>query len=218
LGGNENVHLIFVNDGSNDHSEKLLLEIKSRYPEKLEIVYQEIRTGKAEAIRAGMLRGLNSGAYSYFGFIDADLAVPLTDIVLIAEKLKEEHRNMGFGIRTDVNKINVHRTLIRKAMGNLFKAYLHRILKFHVADSQCGAKVFAAGIVPALYQAPFQTRWLSDIELLIRYGQCFKLKREDVHTHVTQVPVSKFEDKAHSKFNAIELLRVIRELMIVSLL
>jgi hypothetical protein len=182
----------------------------------VEIVGHGMRRGKAEAIRSGMLRALDSGSYHYLGFIDADLAVPISDIVFFIKQLAGKENKMAFGIRSDINKTNITRTAVRKAMGNAFRVYLHQVLKFHIADSQCGAKVFAAEIVPVLYREPFETHWLMDIELMIRYCDHFGISRGDIHEHLLQIPVSRFQDRAHSKFTARELIRTLRELVIIT--
>lgn len=217
IASDQHVHIIFVDDASVDDSGKLLYQIKQFCPSRVEIVHHSIRSGKAEAIRTGMLKGMRSGDYQYFGFIDADLAVPLTDISLFTERLKEDRGRMAIGIRTDANKGTINRTALREIMGNLFRAYLHNVLHFLIVDSQCGAKVFSADIVSVLYENPFKTRWLSDVEIIMRYRHHLRLKNEGIEKYIIQIPVSKFEDKPDSKVNFIELLRTLKELIIITI-
>lgn len=212
----EPLHIIFVNDASKDDTKKLLEQIKGTNPAKVTIINHTFRLGKAEAIRSGMLAGSKTGNHDFFGFIDADLAVPLNDIIFFVKRLSTSSFAMALGSRAGINNDNINRTAIRNALAAGFRVYLHKILKFKIADSQCGAKVFKAEIIPILFSDPFQTHWLLDIELMMRYGQHFLIKNEYMHEHVLQIPVSKFEDRANSKFNIVELIRTVRELILLS--
>ena len=46
------------------------------------------------------------------------------------------------------------------------------MLGYPVYDTQCGAKLFRSGpATRALWDAPFRTRWLFDLEMLFRLGR-----------------------------------------------
>ncbi|MEO5904894.1 MAG: hypothetical protein ABIQ55_12845 [Gemmatimonadaceae bacterium] len=44
--------------------------------------------GKAEAVRHGVLLNIEDTRYDYFAFLDADLAAPLSQLVLLAGALQ----------------------------------------------------------------------------------------------------------------------------------
>ena len=216
LHSNDNISIVFVNDASTDKTIELLQNIQNTFPSKVKILSLASHSGKAEAIRAGMLSSIEKKQSEYYGFIDADLAVPLEDMLIFAKRLYINKLSMALGIRTESNKLNIYRTTIRKFLGNVFRLYLHNVLNFNISDSQCGAKVFTPELIPVLYKDRFKTRWLADIELLIRYGHYFKIERRVIHDHIAQIPVSRFSDIANSKFNIRESIRIIKEIFIIT--
>ncbi len=75
LGLNNNVSIIFVNDGSTDKTSAILNQITKNFPLKTEILSNDKRKGKAESVRLGMLRSVKKTDTIYHGFMDADMAV-----------------------------------------------------------------------------------------------------------------------------------------------
>ncbi len=75
----ENIGFLFVNDGSTDGTRELLEEAALGNPERLVVLHLEHNSGKAEAVRRGLLEAAAIGA-EYAGFWDADLATPLEAI------------------------------------------------------------------------------------------------------------------------------------------
>ena len=77
----KNWHFLFVNDGSSDNTASVLEELRSKYPEFVTSLSLEENSGKAEAIRKGVL-SISQGNidYDYVGFMDADLSTPLCEI------------------------------------------------------------------------------------------------------------------------------------------
>ena len=90
------------------------------------------------------------------------------------------------------------------------------MFQFEINDTQCGAKVFKREIAEVLYQDPFETRWLSDIELLIRFKRYCRVNDIAFSQQLLTIPVTYYEDKTGSKLNFFELIRTGYELVKLS--
>ena len=73
------VHLVMVDDGSADGTGECSSAMRLAAPAAITVVRHSPRRGKAEAVRAGILAGLEQRA-ALVGFFDADLSTPLRAI------------------------------------------------------------------------------------------------------------------------------------------
>ena len=126
--------------------------------------------GKGEAVRQGVLHCLASGrAPDYVGFLDADLAVDPCEATRLTEALEGEPAAwMACASRWRRLGAEIRRAPLRAALGRLMAALVSLAVGAAFYDSQCGAKVFRAEVADILFGAPFLSRWLFDVELLLR--------------------------------------------------
>jgi dolichyl-phosphate beta-glucosyltransferase len=162
------VKLSFVDDGSTDGTSDILSALAAR--NRANVCTQRLRrnSGKAEAVRRGMLDALASGA-QVVGYMDADASTPASEVVRLLDTLEERQAQAVLGARVQLLGSDVRRHRWRHYMGRIFASAASLLLELAVYDTQCGAKVFRD--TPALRYAlasPFRSRWVFDVELLGR--------------------------------------------------
>ncbi|HEY4304982.1 MAG TPA: glycosyltransferase [Gemmatimonadaceae bacterium] len=163
-------HLVLVNDGSTDTTSLLLRELASRH-DNITALDLAQNSGKAEAVRRGLLEAIASGA-DFVGFWDADLATPFDALPALVERLDTlPHLQTILGSRVRLLGRTIDRRAVRHYTGRVFATAVSLTLRLPVYDTQCGAKLFR--VTPHLERAvalPFLSRWIFDVELLARLG------------------------------------------------
>jgi len=196
------VSFCFVNDGSTDQTETILTQLQTQYPSRITVLNMPQNAGKAGAVRAGMLHsaetGSATGAFDYLGYFDADLATPLNAIADLSAVLDQTPAlELVMGSRIKYLGTDIRRDPVRHYAGRIVATFISNILKLPVYDTQCGAKLFRRGVVLPLFQEPFLSPWLFDVELLarliIRHGRTEVLKR------VAEYPLSQWIEKDDSR-------------------
>lgn len=169
LGQPEGVDFLFVNDGSTDDTGEVLAGLKAASPDRVDVLTLEHNQGKAEAVRLGMLEAARRDA-EFFGFWDADLSTPLSELAGFGRCLNERPDiEMVFGARVNLLGRTVRRQLFRHYISRLFATLAAGVLGLGVYDTQCGAKLFRnTDDARALFEEPFISRWIFDVELIAR--------------------------------------------------
>ena len=163
------VRLHFVDDGSHDETFARLQAMLPRGCGRITIRRLESNVGKAEAVRTGLLDCWADA--NLVGFWDADLATPLEALDDFIE-LAERRRNveMILGSRVALLGRDIHRRTLRHYISRVFATGASLALKLPVYDTQCGAKLFrATADLRPVFDRPFRSRWVFDVELLARY-------------------------------------------------
>lgn len=166
--------LVLVNDGSRDGTLGVLQGIRDAAPDRFLVLDLEKNSGKAEAVRRGVLAALASEpAPAHVGYWDADLATPLDAIVAMRNVLESRPwLEVVLGSRVRLLGRKIDRKPARHYLGRIFATAASLALGLPVYDTQCGAKLFRATPLTAeLFRETFLSRWLFDVELLARLVQ-----------------------------------------------
>lgn len=169
LDSNPRTSLCLVDDGSRDGTLRVLEELRAQRPGRVLVLPIRPNGGKAEAVRAGVRHAAASGDWPYIGYWDADLSTPLTEVERLLETLRTTPGcRIALGSRVKRLGSQIDRRVTRHVLGRIFAAFATLILGLSVYDSQCGAKLFRRDLVATLFGQPFLTRWLFDLEMLVR--------------------------------------------------
>jgi glycosyltransferase involved in cell wall biosynthesis len=160
---------VFVDDGSRDGTVRVLDGIAAASPTRVAVLSLESNRGKGEAVRHGVNAALQR-APAWVGYWDADLAAPLdalTDFRALAASRPEVE--VILGSRVKLLGRDIRRRAARHYFGRFFATAASLTLGVPVYDTQCGAKLFRASVAGRIFDRPFVSRWVFDVELLARY-------------------------------------------------
>jgi len=202
---------LFVNDGSRDGTLRLLESLRDSDPQRFDVLNLERNSGKAEAVRRGILAALERGA-DLTGFWDADLATPLSELPAFLEIFAARAEiAMVFGARVRLLGREISRHASRHYLGRFGATLISQTLGLAVYDTQCGAKLFrASGALREAFARPFLSRWIFDVEILARFIEM--QGRDAVAREVYEYPVKVWHDVKGSKVKSSDFLRALRDL------
>jgi glycosyltransferase involved in cell wall biosynthesis len=204
---------VFVDDGSTDATAEVLARFAGEHPEQVEVLRMERNSGKAEAVRRGVLHAANRSAH-LIGYWDADLATPLTAIPGFVATFADPSVSFVLGSRVALLGRHIHRRATRHYIGRVFATAVSLLLDLRVYDTQCGAKVLRA--TPEMLQAferPFRLRWCFDVELLARLLGLQERGVFDVERQCVELPLAAWRDVGGSRIGPREIPVIARELL-----
>lgn len=191
------LHLVFADDGSTDGTPAILQQLANAHPGRITITTLPQNRGKAEAVRRGTLAALERGP-ELVGYWDADLATPLDALDDMRSLFHEQPEALlVMGARVKLLGRSIERKALRHYVGRIFATLASRILGMAVYDTQCGAKLFrVTPLTHRLFETPFVSRWLFDVELLARLR---KALHADPTPVVIEHPLRQWHDVKGSK-------------------
>ena len=104
----------------------------------------------------------------YIGFLDADLSTDFRDFDDLVETLDQSNFKIVSGSRMSRMGADITKESARKIISMTINLIIRTILRMPFNDTQCGAKVMDRSVVPMLFNKPFITKWLFDVEMFIR--------------------------------------------------
>ncbi|HUP49049.1 MAG TPA: glycosyltransferase [Thermoanaerobaculia bacterium] len=209
--GAARVEFCLVNDGSRDGTLGLLESLQREDPSRFTVLNLERNRGKAEAVRRGILHA--AGRHPDFaGFWDADLATPLSELAAFFEVFRERPEvAMVFAARVRLLGRQISRRPTRHYVGRVGATLISSSLGLAIYDTQCGAKLFRlTPEVRALFDDPFLSRWIFDVEIIARYVQAHG--RDAAARAIYELPIMEWHDVKGSKVGAVDFLRALRDL------
>ena len=186
-------HLLFVNDGSSDRTGAIMAQWE--HPQ-ISWFRLSKNSGKAEAVRRGMLHLATLPVFptlEWVGYWDADFSTPLEELDGMLSYWELNGRTAVSLCGSRVLKLgsDIQRSWVRHVLGRLFASAVGWTFPdLKVYDSQCGAKVFRKELHSLLFEDPFISRWIFDVEILLRLRGRPAL----------EYPLRFWRDKSGSKF------------------
>ena len=212
------IEWIFVNDGSSDDT-KELLDSFSRGRLNVRAIHLAQNVGKGEAVRAGMLSAIDGSTPDLqgIGFVDADGAFDIGDIDRVVQIFYSKlHEHVGFDAiwtaRIALAGRNIIRSNFRHYVGRAIATVMSSNFPESPYDTQSGFKIFAAtSELKNCLSDPFLTRWLFDIEILLRWRlQTLRLMK------VWEEPLLAWKDVAGSKITFLQTAKIIHEINLIN--
>jgi glycosyltransferase involved in cell wall biosynthesis len=196
LNDNLNISVCFVNDGSKDSTDKILNQIKEVSEVRVHILSNDENVGKAESVRRGMLYCADRFNFDSLAYLDADLATSLQECLELSKYLNDE---ISFCFGSRIMRIGsvIERSYMRHIIGRILATFISGVLKLRVYDTQCGCKIIKTDLAIKLFQEPFISKWLFDVELFARIINIYG--RPDCISRMIEIPLNKWTEKGGSK-------------------
>ncbi len=151
--------IIFVNDGSRDRTEEVLLGFKNTY--EFALVSYPLNRGKGYAVRQGALHARGK----WIIFFDIDLATPLTEFDHLLDFMNPDDQIVVGSRRLASSAITKSESSIRTFLGHGFTK-ISNFLVPGITDFTCGFKAFSREAAEIIFQRARIDRWGFDTELL----------------------------------------------------
>lgn len=211
----DHLSFLFVNDGSTDGTEAVITALAEENPDRFAAHSLERNSGKAEAVRQGLLLALREKA-DFVGFWDADLATPLDEIPRFLQAIESQpDLDMAIGSRVSLLGRKIDRKRSRHYIGRAFATVASLWLGIGIYDTQCGAKLLRnTPVIRKVLSKPFRAKWLFDVELFARYLQLLHRRGLDhPEERIVEIPLQRWEDVKGSKVKATDFPKAIGELI-----
>jgi glycosyltransferase involved in cell wall biosynthesis len=207
---NKEVRVLMVNDGSKDKTAQLLEELHELEP-RIDYYHLKENKGKANAVREGMLQAANFNT-DKVAFLDADFDIPPEEVLWLIKNMDEkEGVQFAFGSRIKLLSNIIERNKFRHIFGRVFATFTSMSLNLAVYDTQCGCKVFKREQVVRIFEKPFISRWIFDVEIFWRLIHIFG--REEITKIALEVPLRACYNTGNSKVKYVEILNFPLELL-----
>lgn len=213
IGQNNDFHFLFVNDGSTDKTLTILESLIDK-SEQISLLNLPKNSGKAEAIRQGMILSLNKNSFEFFGYLDADLAIPFTELLRLKE-LSKANYDFLFSSKKQTKDSELEIKMKRYFIGRTLSKMVRLSLKLTIYDTQCGCKLMSKKIAEIAFDKKFISAWLFDIEIFWRIINCFG--RDYLFSSSKEVPVKKLIDRGGSRIKIVDLISLPYEFLKIHL-
>jgi hypothetical protein len=207
---NHGYHICFVNDGSKDKTLDVLKEFQQGKEGYISIYDCEKNGGKAEAVRQGILYLVKDKSLDYIGFLDADLSTDFIDFDDLAKTLSVSDYKLVIGSRITRMGANIIKQSSRGIISKIINIIIRTILGMEIQDTQCGAKIMNREVAENLFNTPFLTSWLFDVEIFLRMKKYYGA--ETVEKLICEQPLRRWVHEDGSKFSFKDSVKILGQL------
>jgi len=210
LDHHEEIRLVFVNDGSTDHTIEMIGSLLTTYPERVHLLQHPVRKGKAEAVRTGIIAAAGH-TNGFLGFMDADMAVTPDEFYRLFKLFRSTDLRFYFGSRIKKVGADIQRSEWRHFYSRIIATIVGSMIRLDVYDTQCSAKLFTLETAKAVFENSFKTRWLFDVEIICRLHQLYG----PLNQNGKEEPLLQWKEQKGSKIRWYHFFRILREIFIL---
>ena len=203
-------HLCFVNDGSTDNTLDVLHKLSKNRETNISVYNCEKNGGKGEAVRQGVLHLAQDQQLDYIGYLDADLSTDFKDFDDLVKTIETSNFKIVSGSRMSRMGANITKESARKIISKTINLIIRSILKMPFNDTQCGAKIMDKDIVKHMFNKPFITRWLFDVEIFIRMRKHYG--KDKAISYICEKPLKRWIHADGSKLSMKDSIKIVGQL------
>jgi len=207
---NHGYHICFVNDGSKDKTLEVLKEFQQGKEDYISVFDCEKNGGKAEAVRQGILHLVKDKSLDYIGFLDADLSTDFADFDDLVKTLSASDYKLVAGSRINRMGANIIKQSSRGIISKIINKMIRTILGMEIQDTQCGAKIMRREVAENMFNTPFLTRWLFDVEIFLRMKKYYGA--ETVEKLICEQPLKRWVHEDGSKLSFKDSIKILEQL------
>ena len=163
---NFKTEIIFVDDGSKDHSYKMIKNfiISLKKKNKIKVIKLKNNLGKGGALKLAVKRS----KYDWVLTTDVDMSVSLFQFSeWLKKKLINDKYYVYFGSRTHKKSI-VKKSFYRNILGNIMRLLVALILNIKIRDTQCGFKLYKKKIAKMIFSKIKNNGFDHDLEIVLQ--------------------------------------------------
>lgn len=153
------IEVLIVNNNSKDETRQIADEFAARYA-YMHVMDEPVQ-GKGAAVRTGMLAGRGD----YLFIADADLSMPIPEVVSFLPPNCEEY-DVAIGSREVLGAIRYDEPEYRHLMGRVFNLIVRLLAVPGFQDTQAGFKCFRREAARDILARQTVNGWAFDVELL----------------------------------------------------
>ena len=186
----KNVEVIFVDDGSDDGSEKIIKKFISKNKNKKLIQYISYKknVGKGYALKKGVLNSKKK----WILICDVDMSVQPNQIDIWNKKKYILKDNEAYFASRKHSLSKIETSFVRKLLGVIFNLIIFFLFGIKIKDTQCGFKLFNRNYAKSIFGKISSYRFSFDVELVLL------LKKKKIN--IRELPVN-WIHKSGSKLN-----------------
>jgi glycosyltransferase involved in cell wall biosynthesis len=200
--GGTSIEVLVIDDGSTDDTADLAVRLIAPLPHSA-VIRLPTNRGKGAAIRAG----INQARGKLVAFMDVDMAVHPSQLVMLLNALGES--DVSIGSRSLPGSATEGDTFHRVVMGRTFARIVKLLFDLPYCDTQCGFKAYRISAARLLFNDTAIDRFAFDVDVLAR-AQRMGLRVTEVPVRWVQVRGSRIRPVADSVSMMADLFRIRR--------
>jgi len=201
------IDFYFIDDGSKDLTGDVIKDNLVNHKNSF-LIKLNHNLGKGNALRNGILKHYYK-PYKYYGFVDADLDIPLSQVIKLYEELENSQYLIAITNRNLYHNFDFKR--VRSFSSIAMVQIANNIIQLQpkIKDTQCGCKLFKRDVVEICFGNEFISEWLFDIEIFLRMKKNMISARETI----CEVPLKDLGKSVKSNFEFGQNFKIVKQLL-----